>query len=37
MEVIEPFNYSQTVLAVWYLLPPLLLILGNYKKSPLPT
>ena len=37
MEATEPFNYSLPVLAVWYLLPPLLLLLRNYKMSPLPT
>ena len=37
MEATEPFNYSLPVLAVWYLLPPLLLLLRYCKKSPLPT
>ena len=37
MEATEPFNYSLPVLAVWYLLPPILLLLRFYKKSPLPT
>ena len=36
MEATEPFNYSLPVLAVWYLLPPLLLILRNCQKSSLP-
>jgi hypothetical protein len=37
MEATEPFNYPLPVLAVWYLLPPLFLLLRNYNKSPLPT
>lgn len=37
MEATEPFNYSLPVLAVWYLLPPLLLLLSNLKKPLLPT
>ena len=37
MEATEPINYSLPVLAVWYLLPPLFLLLRNYNKSPLPT
>jgi len=37
MEATEPFNYYLPVLAAWYLLPPLLLLLRNYQKSPLPT